>query len=339
MMIKMKNIFKRKNLPRLILAVIVMLLPLTVLRTEYEFRVANCALYYIMIAMGLHFITGMVGQVSFAQAAFYGLGAYAYALSTTKLNVAPIVGLLFAIIIPAICALILGVATLKLEGHYMVLGTLGFCVAAQQVLQNWKQVTNGSQGVLSIPAFRLFGFTFDRPIEMYYLLFVLVVLLLIFANNVGNSRLGRSFFAINANRQVADVMGIQVTKVKLTAFIFSGIYAGIAGAMMASYQGYIEANSFSTVESIKHLTMIFIGGLGTLPGAVVGAALLSVLPELLRFLNDWYMVVYALIAILIIIFYPIGLWGFIQQLQAWIKKLFTRGSADQGDMQSKQANR
>ena len=141
----MKKVFSKKSLPYLVLLALALFLPATVLNTEYQYRIANCALYYIIVAMGLHFITGMVGQVSYAQASFYGLGAYAYALSTTKLDVAPVVGLLLAILIPSICAVILGFATLKLEGHYMVLGTLGFCIATQQILQNWKSVTNFSR--------------------------------------------------------------------------------------------------------------------------------------------------------------------------------------------------
>ncbi|MCE5234975.1 MAG: branched-chain amino acid ABC transporter permease [Eubacteriales bacterium] len=321
---EMKKSFLQRYLKWVIIGIALIALPFTVLENAYHFRIVSMAMLYVIVACGLHFITGMVGQISYAQASFYGIGAYTCALLYTRLNLPFFVCLLCAMIVPAILAVIIGYATLKLEGTYMVLGTIGFCMAVQQIILNWDAVTYGAQGVTGIPYAKVFGFSFNTPIRIYFLILGIMLLILLLTRNFMHSRLGRSFLAVNANKQVADVMGIPVTRVKLTAFILSGIYAGIAGALLATYQGYIEADSFGIAESIKHLTMIYIGGLGNLYGVVLGASFLALLPEWLRATGDWYLVIYAFVAIIIIIVYPKGLWGMVQSIASALRRLFRK---------------
>jgi branched-chain amino acid transport system permease protein len=277
--------------------------------SDYFMRLFNLSLIYLVAVLGLNFITGLAGQVSFAQASFFGLGAYVSALLATRLGMPFWLCLLCAAVFPITVALLIGAATLKLEGHYLALATIGLCLVISIVLLNLKSVTHGADGVRNIPPPMLLGHPFKGTVETYYLLLTIAALLLVIAARIKESRIGRAFLAIKANGVVADLMGIPTMRLKILAFVLSAVYGAIGGALLAHYQGYIEPLSFGFTESTKILTMLFIGGLGSVGGAALGAVLLTFLPEIFRFAGTYNFIVYSVLLILLIIYLPSGLAG------------------------------
>jgi branched-chain amino acid transport system permease protein len=278
--------------------------------SDYYMRLFNLSLIYVIAVVGLNFITGLAGQVSFAQASFFGLGAYASALLATRAGMPFWVCLVSAALFPIAIAVIIGAATLKLEGHYLALATISLCLVITIVLLNLKAVTHGADGVRNIPRPELLGHPFRGTVEIYYLLLAVAALLFLAAVRIKQSRIGRAFLAIKANGIVADLMGIPTMRLKILAFILSAVYGGVAGSLLAHYQGYIEPSSFGFAESTKILTMLFIGGLGSVGGAALGAVLLTFLPEIFRFAGTYNFIIYSVLLILIIIYLPNGLVGF-----------------------------
>ena len=277
--------------------------------SDYYMRLFNLSLIYVIAVVGLNFITGLAGQVSFAQASFFGLGAYASALLATRLAMPFWLCLLCAALFPIAIAVVIGAATLKLEGHYLALATISLCLVITIVLLNLKALTHGADGVRNIPRPELLGHVFKGTVEIYYLLLAVTALLFVAAMHIKQSRIGRAFLAIKANGIVADLMGIPTMRLKILAFMLSAVYGGIAGALLAHYQGYIEPLSFGFAESTKILTMLFIGGLGSVGGAALGAVLLTFLPEIFRFAGTYNFIIYSILLILIIIYLPNGLAG------------------------------
>lgn len=278
--------------------------------SDYFMRLFNLSLIYIVAVLGLNFITGLAGQVSFAQASFFGLGAYVSALLATRLGLPFWLCLICAAIFPIAVALLIGAATLKLEGHYLALATIGLCLVISIVLLNLKFVTHGADGVRNIPPPILLGHRVKGTIETYYFLLVIAALLFVIAARIKESRIGRALLAIKANGVVADLMGIPTMRLKILAFVLSAIYGAIGGALLAHYQGYIEPLSFGFAESTKILTMLFVGGLGSVGGAALGAVLLTFLPEIFRFAGTYNFIIYSVLLILLIVYLPEGLAGF-----------------------------
>ena len=263
-------------------------------------RITNFAILYIFLALGLNIVVGFAGLLDLGYIAFYAVGAYAYALLAS-----PHFGihLPFWAILPlgaavaALFGILLGAPTLKLRGDYLAIVTLGFGEIVRIFLNNLDQpvnITNGPRGIARIDPVRIDGVSFgvtDRlgslvvtgPIKYYYLLLAMVVVVIFINVRLQNSRIGRAWEAIREDEIAARAMGINTMHMKLLAFAMGACFGGIAGGMFSAIQTFISPESFVLVESIMVLSMVVLGGMGNIWGVILGALLLSFVPEILRF--------------------------------------------------------
>jgi branched-chain amino acid transport system permease protein len=262
-------------------------------------RIMNYTILYVMLALGLNIVVGFAGLLDLGYIAFYAVGAYAYALLAS-----PQFGvhLPFWVILPigaavaALFGVLLGAPTLKLRGDYLAIVTLGFGEIIRIFLNNMSRpvnITNGPQGITRIDPFSLGSFNFARPdtflgidvsgpIKYYYLLLVVALAIIIVNLRLQNSRIGRAWEAIREDEIAARAMGIDTRNLKLLAFAMGASFGGVAGGMFSAIQGFISPESFVLVESIMVVSMVVLGGMGNIWGVILGALLLSFVPEILR---------------------------------------------------------
>ncbi|KNC09343.1 ABC transporter ATP-binding protein [Klebsiella sp. RIT-PI-d] len=279
---------------------------------NYWVRVIDFALLYIMLALGLNIVVGFTGLLDMGFIAFYAVGAYLAALlaSPHLLETFPLLQAWFPdglhvsyfLIVPiaavaaAVCGILLGAPTLKLRGDYLAIVTLGFGEIIRILMRNLDRpvnITNGAKGISGIDTFSLFGIKFSGIQHWfglkipslwlwYYLLILLIVAIIVVCVRLQHSRVGRAWHAIREDEDVARAMGINVRNYKLLAFAMGASFGGIAGALFAAFQGFVSPESFTLQESIAVLAMVVLGGMGHIPGVILGAVLLTALPELLR---------------------------------------------------------
>lgn len=294
----------------IILAILVFALFVPKLVTNrYQMMLFNLVLIYIILAFGLNFPLGYTGQASMGHAALWGIGAYSTALFATKLHLPFYLAMPLSIIICILFGLFLGLPTTRLKGRYLSLATMAFGEITIIVLVNWAKVTGGPNGILGIPPPVVFGYKFDTVYVFYYFSFVFVVLAILATIAVERSKYGRAFKSINENELAAEVLGVPTHRMKVLAFVLSAIFASIAGSLYVYMQGYTDPMSFVQFESLRVITMLFVGGAGTVIGPVVGALLMTLLPEFVRGLKDYYMAFYGAGVVALMIFMPTGLYG------------------------------
>jgi branched-chain amino acid transport system permease protein len=302
-------------------------------------RVLNTALLYVMLSLGLNIVVGFAGLLDLGYIAFYAVGAYLYALLAS-----PQFGLHlpFWIILPAgflvacVFGVLLGAPVLKLRGDYLAIVTLGFGEIIRIFINNLNEpinITNGPQGITLIDPVRLgpisfagtnrfAGLDFTSPVKYYYLLLVLVLGIIFITVRLQDSRIGRAWEAIREDEIAAQAMGINLRNMKLLAFAMGASFGGVAGGMFSAIQGFISPESFGLFESIIVLAMVVLGGMGNIPGVVLGAVLLSVFPEALRYMTPLQtaafgrelidpeaarLLIFGLAMILIMLFRPAGI--------------------------------
>jgi branched-chain amino acid transport system permease protein len=304
-------------------------------------RILNFAMIYVMLALGLNIVVGFAGLLDLGYIAFYAVGAYMYALlASPHFNI----HLPFWVILPmgaglaCIFGVLLGAPTLKLRGDYLAIVTLGFGEIIRIFLNNLNapvNVTNGPQGVNLIDPFRIDGFTFSRagpilgipfsgPQKYYYVLLLLTIIVIVINLRLQNSRLGRAWEAIREDEVAAKAMGINTRNVKLLAFAMGASFGGIAGGIFSATQEFVSPESFGLFESIIVLAMVVLGGMGHIPGVILGAVMLTLLPEVLRYTMEplqmalfgrvWIdaetirLLVFGLALVAIMLLRPAGLW-------------------------------
>ena len=268
---------------------------------------------YVLMGVGLNVAVGFAGLLVLGYAAFYGISAYAYGLLVRVLSPDPAQGYtnFFWLLIPVcvfvagIVGFILGIPVLRTRGDYLAIVTLGFGEITRLVLNNLDSLTNGPQG-LTVKAPALFAFQFKEPMHFYYLILAGCVLAIFVADRLNNSRLGRAWIAMREDEDVARAMGINVAKYKLLAFAIGASFAGAAGAIFAARQGTIFPADFSLMVSINVLCLIVIGGMGSIPGVVLGSIILMGLPELLREVQQYRLLAYGFLLIMMMRFRPEG---------------------------------
>ncbi len=264
-------------------------------------RIANLAILFAFLALGLNIVVGFAGLLDLGYIAFYAVGAYAYALLASPhfgLHLPFWLILPIGALVACLFGVLLGAPTLKLRGDYLAIVTLGFGEIVRIFLNNLSQpvnITNGPQGISRIDPFSFGAFNFSRnetiaglgfsgPVKYYYLLLALLLLAIVVNLRLQHSRIGRAWEAIREDEIAARAMGINTTAIKLLAFAMGASFGGIAGGMFAAIQGFISPESFVLVESVMVLSMVVLGGMGNVWGVVLGAVLLTFVPELLR---DW----------------------------------------------------
>ena len=273
---------------------------------KYLLQLVNLGLISLIVVVGLNYITGYCGQINFGQAAFWGIGAYVTALATMN-GISFWFALPLAALATGLCSLLLGIPTLKLRAYYLAMATIGFGEIVQLVLIHWEPVTGGTSGLRGVPGVSIGGHLISGNLEHYYFLLLWCALALGLALRVRASKLGRAMIALRDSEIAAEVAGVDTVRIKMLAFAMSSMYAGVAGGLYVSYVNYVSPDLFSNAQAVLFFTMLVVGGTGSAVGAVLGTALLTALPEALRFLKEWYLVLYGVGVILIIIFIPEGL--------------------------------
>ncbi|WP_227764726.1 branched-chain amino acid ABC transporter permease [Zhaonella formicivorans] len=295
---------------RLLLAGIVILIftwPLLVAGQPYVLRTSIIVLLYIVLALSLNFVLGFAGQLSMGHSAFYGIGAYVTALLTVNMHLSFWLALLISAVVAACFGFILGIPTLRLKGDYLAITTIGFGEIVRLVLVNWTEVTRGPAGIPGIPSPGVFGMVLRSSTAYYYLLLLLAVLTVFISYRLWRSRLGRGLIAVRDDEIAAEAMGINSTNLKVLAFVLGATIAGMAGSFFASFIHYVNPDNFTYMESVVILCMVVLGGVGSIPGVIVGATVLTILPETLRDIATYRYAIYGLLLILMMIIRPQGM--------------------------------
>ena len=306
---------QNKNLRYILMGVALLVLPLLLqLMGNAWVRIADIALLYVLLALGLNIVVGYAGLLDLGYVAFFAVGAYMYALlaSPHLLDTFPALAVMFPnglhmplwVIVPLGAALagllgmLLGAPTLKLRGDYLAIVTLGFGEIIRVFMNNLDHpvnLTNGPKGIDMIDSITVFGWSLSKKltiggleiasVSLYYYLFLgLVLLSVLISHRIEYSRIGRAWMAIREDEIAAKAMGLNTRNLKLLAFGMGATFGGVSGAMFAGFQGFVSPESFSLMESVMIVAMVVLGGLGHLPGVILGAVLLSALPEVLRYI-------------------------------------------------------
>ena len=300
----MKTLFPR-HAGLLILALVLAALPLA-LPNAFYFDVAIRIALNAVVVIGLNLLMGYTGQISLGHAGFYGLGAYASAVLTSHFNWPPLAALAAGALATGLLALLLARPVLKLKGHTLAMATLGLGIIISIVINNETQWTGGPDG-LAVPALSLFGAELAGEKSWYALAAALLLLVTWFALNLIDSPVGRALQAIHGSEIAARVVGVDTTRFKVRVFVLSAVIASIAGSVSAHYVGFITPNLAGFFHSIELVTMVVVGGMASVFGSIVGAALLTILPQLLSSFEGWETVVFGVILMATMIFMPKGL--------------------------------
>jgi len=274
----------------------------------YVLHLAILAGIYIILTVSINLIIGYAGQVSLGHAAFYGIGAYASALVSLNLNFPFVAAALVAMLAAGICGLALGLPTLRLKEDYLAIVTLGFGVIVDLVFLNLG-ITGGPDGLPGIPAPGIFGLSFRQPWLYLLLVIVTVILVLIFTYRLVDSYHGRALRAIRDHEITAQVMGINTPAYKVFIFTLAAALAGLAGSLYAHYITFINPETFALHTSILILTMVVLGGMGSILGSVLGAVILTILPEMLRQAHAYQDLIYRALLVVLLIWRPEGILG------------------------------
>lgn len=319
---KMESFIEKYKIPiGIICAVVLLGLPYIGLN-QYIMRIIIMIGIYSMLALGLNILTGYTGQVSLGHAGFYAIGAYTASLLSLKLGANFIVAAIAGAAMSSFCGLLLGLPTLRLKGTYLSIVTLGFGEIVKMILMNWDKVTNGTLGLRNIPRPSLFGVKLTLANNgIYYMMLVLVALVTLVCILIVKSKIGRAFMSIKEDELAATMMGIKTTRYKVLAFVISAFITGLAGAFYASMIGFIEPNSFTFDTSTLIISIVILGGMGTIRGMFLGSAILIAFPEVSRFMMDYRFVVYGIVLVLMMRFRPQGALGWKSQMPYKFPKL------------------
>jgi branched-chain amino acid transport system permease protein len=301
-----------------LLGAVVALIPYLI-QNEYYLGILVFAALNCLACQGLCLLMGYAGQISLGHAAFYGLGAYTTAILTVKYGWSPWAAMAAGVFLTSMIAVVIGVPSLRLKGHYLAMATLGFGAIVHIVFTAAVDLTGGPSGIVGIPQLELWGLDLSSDKSFFYFSWAVVILGLFFAINMIHSRVGRGLRAIHGSEDAAGSSGVNTSKYKIRVFIFSAVYASAAGSLYAHYVNYIDPGPFDVMHSVLLVTMVAVGGMHNIWGAMTGAVLLSILPEFLSSLSDYFSglgiaynpdydtLIYGAILLLIMLFLPGGL--------------------------------
>ena len=281
----------------------------------YFYQIANLALIFVLLSASMHLVTGVAGLLHLGHAAFYGVGAYTAALLSTKIGLGFTVTLPLSGLVAALIAFLVALPTMRLVSIYFAVATLAIGQMIYLVMLNWVEFTKGPNGIIVTKGLELFGFSLSGRLATYYTVAAVVTLCVLAIGRLSHSYYGNALRSIREDDQCADAMGVRTARLKMEAFTLSAFFAGVAGSLWAHMTGYISPGDFKFSESILILAMVVVGGLGSLPGAVIGALLLILLPEGLRAFGDFRNIMVGLVMFLSILLLPKGLLGEVSALQ------------------------
>jgi len=297
---------KKELIKYTVFAICILLAPLA-FSGNYLMNVLVFVGIHTMLAVALNLLLGYAGQISLGHAAFFGLGAYGSGILSTTYEWNPWLAMTVVALVVGGLAFTIGFPILKLKGHYLAMATLGMGIIVYIVFNEWIDMTEGPSGFSGIPNLELGPLVFDSDIKNYYLVWSFVLGCVLLSVNLANSRIGRAFRAIHDAEVAARVMGVNARLLKVQVFALSAMICAIAGSLYAHVMTFIAPPSFGFNISVELLTMVVIGGLGSIYGSFLGALLLTMLPEFLRFMHDYDIVFYGGLLMVMNIFMPGGL--------------------------------
>ncbi len=289
----------------LVLAAVIAVLPLF-LPNAFYYEVAIQAGINAIVCVGLNLLIGYAGQISLGHAGFFGLGAYASAILTTSYGWPPLVALLAAALGVALLAFAIARPIMKLRGHYLAMGTLGFGIIIFIMLTQEVDLTGGPDG-MAVAGFSMFGWEPADEATWYWIVGGLLLLAVWLSLNLIESPVGRALRAVHGSEVAAQTVGVDVARLKASVFVVSAVFASVAGSIYAHYAAFLTPGEAGFAHSIELVTMVVLGGLASIFGAVVGAAILTTLPQLLTFLHDYEMLAFGAILMGVMIFMRRGL--------------------------------
>ncbi len=292
------------------IAVLIFAISFPVFFSTYQTNIMTTALMYVVLGLGLNIVVGVAGLLDLGYVAFYAVGAYSYALLNLHFNmgfwaVLPIGGLFAAFL-----GILLGFPVLRLRGDYLAIVTLGFGEIIRLILENWNEFSKGPSGIANIPRPGFFGMemNFDSGITyIYYIVVALVVFTIFVVNRLQSSRLGRAWLALREDEIACQAMGIDKTKTKLIAFSLGAFWAGLVGVIFAAKTTFVNPASFTFLESAIILSIVVLGGMGSIVGVIFGALILILMPEYLRALSEYRMLAFGGILVVMMVFKPDGI--------------------------------
>ena len=290
----------------------------------YYVHIGVLSLLHILLALGLNLVAGYAGQLSLAQAAFFGIGAYVSALLMLNLHWSFWLAAPMGALAAGLVAVGIGLPTLRLKGPYFVISTMGFGEIVRLVFLNWESVTRGPNGLPGIPApdpisLGVMTLTFESRVENYYLILAVLLVVLVLYYNLVHSRIGRALRAIRNDYIATQVMGIHVAFYRILAFGVGAALSGLTGALYAGYIRFISPDTFTIGESINILIMMVIGGMGTISGPIIGAVFITYLLETMRVFAEYRLVIYGLLMFLVILYMAHGIAGMLKKLSLRVR--------------------
>lgn len=288
-----------------------------VLSDNYFLRIGTYIAIYSIVTIGLNLLFGNAGQISLGQAGFFAIGAYGTAVLSKNFHIPFLGAVVLAALLAGLIGVLVGYTALRLKGHYLAMATLAFGLIVYGLLLE-IDYTGSTSGILGIPPIAIFDFKITTPREIYWFAWFVVAAVYLISLSLLSSRVGRALTAIREDEVAASTMGIDVARFKIQVFAIAACYAGVAGGIYAAYMGIINPFSFNVELSITLLIMIVVGGLGSVPGSILGVAILEILPEFAREWENFRLTGYGLLVVVLIIFAPKGLAGFIASLPGWL---------------------
>lgn len=282
-----------------------LLLPLVV--NDYYRDIMTLTCMYIVLALGLNVVVGQAGLLNLGYVAFYAVGAYTYAILSTVVGLSFWPGLVIGAASAALYAVLVGMPTLRLRGDYFAIVTLGLGEITRIVLNNWDSLTGGPNGISRIGRPVLAGYVLNRTIDFYYLILAIAVMTVFAMKRLMASRIGRAWIAIREDEIAAEAMGINTFRLKLLAFVIGSAWAGLTGVFFAAKMAFVSPESFTFFDSVLILCMVVLGGMGSIPGIILGALLLITLPEVFRDFQDYRMLAFGVALVAMMVFRPQGL--------------------------------
>ena len=299
-----------KKMKTLAAVVLISSLILPLVSDDYQVNILITAMIYVMLGLGLNIVVGLAGLLDLGYVAFYAVGAYAYALLNYHFGLSFWVALPLGALLGAGFGILLGIPVLRLRGDYLAIVTLGFGEIVRLILENWNEFSFGPSGIDQIPPPGIPGveLSFSQNLVfIYYIVIVLVLFTIFVVERLRNSRLGRSWLALREDEIACQAMGVDKMKTKLAAFALGATWAGMAGVVFAAKTSFINPASFTFLESAIILSIVVLGGMGSISGVVLAALLLVLLPEGLRAFSEYRMIIFGAAMVLMMVFRPQGL--------------------------------
>ena len=289
-----------KNMGKIAVALVAALIVFPwVFSSAYILRIVTVCMMYVMIALSLNLLTGFLGLMTLGQAAFWGIGAYTAAILATQMGWGMGMCMIASALMAGLLSLLVALPTMRLKGYFLTVVTLGFCEIVRLVEMNWMDLTRGPLGIAGIPSPNFFGIDLSSNRQIYYVMLVLVVVSAVIIFSIVHSRVGLAIMAIRDDDLAAASMGVNVVKYKIMVFLISTMMVGVAGAFYAHYISFIDPSGFTTAASTDMLIMAIFGGLGSIPGTILGASILTILPETIRAMAEYRNLVYGIIIVVL----------------------------------------